>query len=85
LRTTTIVYDFGLEPPTLMKIDVEGWELEVLLGAQKLMHQMPPKAIAFETTANERGEPLNTALLEVRRANGESSSRENYLALRKAD
>lgn len=89
----TMVYEQGIEPATLMKIDVEDWEIEVLRGAQRLLREHPPKAIAFETAANERCEPVNADVREllldngytirhVPRPNGEVQPRENYLALR---
>jgi len=34
--------------PTIMKIDVEGWELEILRGGQKLLSGSPPRLIVFE-------------------------------------
>jgi hypothetical protein len=32
----------------LLKIDTEGWEGECLLGAEELLHEMPPKMIQIE-------------------------------------
>ena len=98
VRCTTadvMVYEHGIEPATLMKIDVEDWEVEVLRGAQRLLREHPPKAIAFETAANERGELVNAdvrdllldngyAINHVARPSGEVEARENYLALRRA-
>jgi hypothetical protein len=47
----------GLAPmPTVMKIDVEGWELEVLEGAQAILRDHPPRLILFEADCDERGE-----------------------------
>ena len=34
--------------PTVLKIDVEGWELNVLRGAERLLKETPPKLIIFE-------------------------------------
>ncbi len=49
VKIDTLIKEKNLEFPTLMKIDVEGWELPVLLGAKELFKNHPPKAIVFET------------------------------------
>ena len=92
----SLVYESGVAAPTLMKIDVEDWELEVLRGAQRLMEQAPPKAIAFESAANARCEMLDVALSgffsehdytirHIPRPDGDIQPRENYLAVRVRD
>ncbi|MEX2622922.1 MAG: FkbM family methyltransferase [Acidimicrobiia bacterium] len=35
-------------PPTIAKIDVEGWEVEVLSGATRLLSEFPPRLIIAE-------------------------------------
>ena len=42
-----------------MKIDVEGWEENVLQGAAKLLSSFPPKAIVFEANCDRSGTILN--------------------------
>lgn len=37
-----------IRPPDALKIDVEGWEQEVLDGASRLLGQFPPKVIVVE-------------------------------------
>jgi len=51
LVVTTIddlIFKQGLTPPTLIKIDVEGFEKCVFMGAERLFNEHPPKAIIFE-------------------------------------
>ncbi len=52
-------------PPTLMKIDVEGVEDEVLRGAATLLATRPPKAIAFEGHCDRAGAMVNATLAEA--------------------
>lgn len=88
----------GVPPPTVMKIDVEGVEEQVLLGAATLLRTSPPKLIVFETECDDNGTILNQripAFLQqygyriewIRRASGklhfnENRYWENYAALR---
>ena len=54
--TVDAVVEKGIAPlPTLMKVDVEGWEEQVFLGARELLATRPPKAIVFETTVRDAG------------------------------
>jgi FkbM family methyltransferase len=50
-----LVLQRNLPPPTLMKIDVEGWEDRVLKGAENILRLNPPKAIVFESRCNSDG------------------------------
>ena len=50
-------------PPTLMKIDVEGLEAEVLRGAATLLATRPPRAIVFEGHCDRAGAMLNATLV----------------------
>lgn len=51
-----LVFDRGLLPPTLLKLDVEGAELLVLRGASRLLRERPPKAIVFEAQCSSPGQ-----------------------------
>ena len=86
-----LVFLQGVCPPTLLKMDVEGWEHHVLQGASRLLSEKPPKAIVFEAECDESGRPLRTSMIDdlrktgyrVRRIDrpyGSIESRENYLA-----
>jgi len=88
----TLVYGQGFESPTLMKVDVEGWELEVLRGASRVHREAPPKTIVFEAECNGDGaivDPAICRLLEgygygvahIARPSGEIEPRENYVAV----
>ena len=89
-----MVFVERLPPPTLVKIDVEGWEPFVLKGAQRLIRQSAPKAIAFEAEHASDLDILDrelTRLLHdfgyhiehIPRRNEGLKPRENYLAVRK--
>ncbi len=60
-----LVFEHKLPAPTLIKIDVEGWEREVLLGAQRVLRHLPPKAVIFESRCDGSGEPLNRSIAEL--------------------
>jgi hypothetical protein len=45
--------------PTVMKLDVEGHELDVLQGASNPLKASPPHTIVFEADANENCEVLD--------------------------
>ncbi len=80
-----------IPPPTLLKIDVEGWEYQVLQGAQHILQRNPPKAIVFETEYAvdiAQLDPVALFLTQHRysvhwipRADGSIEPRENYLAV----
>jgi len=44
-----LVYKENLAKPTIIKIDTEGWEEKILLGASKLLTKNPPRIIVFES------------------------------------
>lgn len=48
LSLDSLVYDFGLDVPNYLKIDVDGNELLVLKGAQKLLNEEKVKEIFIE-------------------------------------
>jgi FkbM family methyltransferase len=88
-----LVFEEGVPSPTLLKIDVEGWECRVIQGGKRLLQERPPKALVIEGTSGPRGELTDHALREmlvglgyairwIRRPTGEIQSRENYLAVR---
>jgi FkbM family methyltransferase len=79
-------------PPTLMKIDVEGWEFQVLNGAHHLLQSTRLKAIVFEaapggTTGTLRDDRLGHLLMDygysichIPRPDGAMRGVENYVA-----
>ncbi|RYY00706.1 FkbM family methyltransferase, partial [bacterium] len=45
----SLIYEQKLLPkPTILKIDTEGWEEKILLGAKNLLKSDPPRIIIFE-------------------------------------
>jgi predicted RNA methylase len=57
-------YVVGREPPTLLKIDVEGAELDVLLGALQLLRQHRPHLLV-ETHSYRLEQDCGDLLLEI--------------------
>lgn len=83
----------GMAPPNLMKIDVEGWEANVIMGAEALFANTPPRMIVFEGRCDAQGrlnEPeIETVLTRqgykighLTRQSGLAETRENYCAWR---
>lgn len=56
--------------PTIMKIDVEGAEHEVLAGATALLKAGTVRAIVFEDRVGDDGEPSNTAAVRLLKDSG---------------
>jgi FkbM family methyltransferase len=92
-RADHFVYHEGLRPPTLMKIDVEGWELQVLQGSRRIFDEHPPKAIVLESECDRTGKLVNAEVTDflngfgyrvnrIPRPSGFIDHRENYLATR---
>lgn len=73
VKIDSYIQEKKLAFPTVMKIDVEGWELPVLLGAKDLFKNHPPKAVVFETRylENEK-EKMEPALYNFFTENGYS-------------
>jgi FkbM family methyltransferase len=82
----------GLPSPTLLKIDVEGWEGRVLAGAARLLRERPPRMIVIEAAARPCGamaEPeievdlraLGYRVGRLVRPEGRILDRENYVAV----
>lgn len=80
-------------PPDLLKLDVEGWEPEVLRGAINTFARHLPKAIVFEAPAFSDGSPKSMEAFQLLEAYGFTSQHiprpdgaihgnENYLATR---
>jgi FkbM family methyltransferase len=95
LTVDQLIFDEHTEAPTLMKIDVEGWEYEVLKGATRLLARNPPKAIVFEGDSDEAGSIKNIEVVQllenfgysvswIRRPEGDIFHRENYFARHKS-
>lgn len=86
-----LVFQHEIPSPTLMKIDVEGWESEVFKGARSLLTEAPPKAIIFEAECDQSGQVKELSLFpylerlgyrtcRIERPSGIIEHRENYLA-----
>jgi hypothetical protein len=89
-----LVFDCGMAAPTLMKIDVEGWEYEVVCGAQRLFDEAPPKALVVEAACASSGEVMDMKVVielerlgylveRIQRPEGLIEPRENFLAVRR--
>jgi len=65
---SSIAEIIGLNSVRLMKIDVEGFELQVLQGAEKWLSHYPPQAILFEcneTSKKRQTSPVIELLLNA--------------------
>jgi FkbM family methyltransferase len=94
-RTADELVAHGAAPaPTLMKIDVEGWEYRVLSGARRIIQSPQVRAMVFETSCDESGAILDNrlerllsssgfAISHISRPGGELRDVENYLGVRK--
>jgi FkbM family methyltransferase len=60
-----LVFEQNMPAPTLVKIDVEGWEYQVLLGAIRLLRTRPPVAIVFEAQCTPGGEIVDSRIPEL--------------------
>jgi FkbM family methyltransferase len=90
--TIDTIIKSGIAPiPTIMKIDVEGWEEHVLRGGEHLLSTSSPKAIVFEAACNSSGvidnANLTSLLLDfhyriewIRRPSGRIDPVENFIA-----
>lgn len=87
-----LVFGDGLPAPTLMKVDAEGAEPEILEGAGRLLRERPPRALVLEdawTRATDRLEASVADLLRglgytvwhLHRPAGVVEPRENFLAV----
>lgn len=88
-----LVFDEGLPAPTLLKVDAEGAEPEILEGGDRLLRRRPPRAIALEdawrqgedgleATVAVRLRALGYAVWHLQRPSGVVEPRENFLAVR---
>ncbi len=86
-----LVFEQNVPAPTLIKIDVEGWERQVLFGARRILAEKPPKGIVFESACDETGAISDQGLVRsledagyrvqrLERPGGLIDLRENYLA-----
>jgi FkbM family methyltransferase len=92
-RTADDLVAQGQAPaPTLMKLDVEGWEYQVLNGARQLLRSTHLKAIVVESGCDPAGKLLDARLEELLKHYGYTLRRiprpeggirgvENYLAV----
>jgi FkbM family methyltransferase len=84
----------GGPKPTIIKIDVEGWEQRVLAGAGQIFSVSPPRLVIFETYAAPTGQMTSSwihdffsrhdyEISHLPRADGTMDWVENYVARRK--
>ncbi len=77
--------------PTVIKLDVEGWELAVFRGARELLKNQPPRLLIFESTCGSDGtisdsqisvllEQYGYKVARVERPSGVIKATENYVA-----
>lgn len=83
--------DEGVPLPTVIKLDVEGWEHPVFAGARDLLENHPPRLLIFETACGRDGTISDTRLpvmltqygfciTRVERPSGVIKPTENYVA-----
>jgi len=79
---------------TVIKIDVEGWELAVLRGAAEFLKETQPRQIIFESSLQAGGpdpevkhllNELGYRLAHIPRDDGSIQEAENFVALRNGD
>jgi FkbM family methyltransferase len=85
----TFLENSGLPCPSVIKLDVEGWELNVLRGAAKLFEKKPPRLVIFEAACDASCQITDRELVQFFEDRGYSvrhlpreprESRENYVA-----
>lgn len=93
LTADELVFQGGIPAPTLLKVDVEGWESRFFQGAERLLEEYPSKAIVVESeyrAPDEVANPFIANFLEkrgysirwIRRSSGLVEPRENFMATR---
>lgn len=59
----TVIDEGKLPRPSIIKLDVEGWELKILKGALQTFSINPPRYVIFEADANSNGDMIEPNLL----------------------
>lgn len=88
-----LVFTEGFQPPTIIKLDVEGWELFVLQGAHRLLSEKQPRAIVFEADCDSSGSIKDVHIVDylvrnkyviqwIKRKSGDVEMRENFMAVK---
>lgn len=62
VKSLDSLFDSGLSLPTVLKIDTEGYELNVLKGARLLLKNNPPRIIVFEANTIDEFNALKSYL-----------------------
>jgi FkbM family methyltransferase len=82
--------------PALMKVDVEGWEEYVLLGASSILENKTLRALVIEAVSDDQGTMMDSGVRDlltmhgfelhrIERPDRVIDSRENYIAVRRSD
>lgn len=61
----SLVYEQSVRPPSVIKIDVEGWEVKVLEGAVRILRERPPKVIIMEAEVTSEGALLDKSIAQL--------------------
>lgn len=86
-----MVFVERVSAPTLIKMDIEGWEYPAFQGFRRLLSEASPKAIVFEGESDSCGncrdqrlvsllEKFQYRISKIERPSGILETRENYLA-----
>lgn len=60
-----LIHEDRIPAPTVMKIDVEGWEKEALSGMEKTLSLSPPRLILLEADCDESGRMKSQGLSDM--------------------
>jgi FkbM family methyltransferase len=64
-RSIDSLIESNVQTPNVVKIDVEGYEMSVIKGAEKLLRESPPRSIYIELHEDGRSEAVQNELEEA--------------------